>query len=79
MKRRTLKDLDAVLGPRLVIDASLPAGLVGMLAEAETSGGLLFGVPRERASEVVALFAERGESCAEIGEVTAQATITIVP
>jgi selenide,water dikinase len=76
--KRNRRHLDAVLGSRLVIDPSLPAGLVGLLSEAETSGGLLFGVPRERAAEVPAAFAARGESCAEIGEVVAEPTITVV-
>jgi selenide,water dikinase len=77
--KRNRRHLDAVLGPRLVIDPSLPAGLVGLLTESETSGGLLFGVSRERAGEVVSAFKDRGETCAEIGEVTAAATITVVP
>ena len=76
--KRNRRHLDAVLGPRLAIDASLPAGLVGLLSEAETSGGLLFSISRERADEVLPAFAARGESCAEIGEVTAEPTIAIV-
>jgi hypothetical protein len=36
-------------------------------------------VGRDRAHEVVAIFSARGESCAEIGEVTAEPTITITP
>jgi selenide,water dikinase len=75
--KRNRRHLDAVLGSRLVIDRSLPAGLVGLLTEAETSGGLLFGVARERAAEVTAAFTARGESCAEIGEVVAEPTITV--
>jgi selenophosphate synthase len=75
---RNRRYLDAVLGSRLVIDPSLPAGLVGLLTEAETSGGLLLSVPRDRAAEVVAAFAARGESCAEIGEVVAEPTITVI-
>ena len=54
-----------------------PAGLVGLLTEAETSGGLLFGVARERAGEVAGAFAARGETCAEIGEVTAEPEIVV--
>ena len=77
--KRNRRYLDEVLGSRLVIDPSLPAGLVGLLSEAETSGGLLFGVPREQADKVAAEFAARGETCAEIGEVTAEPTITIRP
>ena len=77
--KRNRRHLEAVLGARLSLDASLPAGIVGLLTEAETSGGLLFGVPRERAGEVLAAFTARGETCAEIGEVTAQPTIRVVP
>ena len=77
--KRNRRHVDAVMGSRLVVDPSLSAGLVGLLSEAETSGGLLFGVPRERAEQVAAEFAERGETCAEIGEVTAEPTITVVP
>ena len=77
--KRNRRHLDHVLGPRLVLDPSLPAGLVGLLTESETSGGLLFGVPRERAADVAREFAARGESCAEIGEVTVQTTVAVVP
>jgi selenophosphate synthase len=55
----------------------VPDGLVGLLTEAETSGGLLFSVSRDRASEVVAAFAARGETCFEIGEVTAAPTVRV--
>ena len=77
--KRNRRHVDTVLGARLVIDASVPAALVGLLSEAETSGGLLFGVPRERASQVAGEFTARGETCAEIGEVTAEPSIAIVP
>jgi selenide,water dikinase len=76
--KRNRRHLDAVLGSRLRIDASLPAGLVGLLTESETSGGLLFSVAPERAGEVIAAFAARGETCAEIGEVTAEPAVAIV-
>jgi selenide,water dikinase len=77
--KRNRRHLDAVLGARLVIDPALPAGLVGLLTESETSGGLLFGVSRERAADVTAAFAARGETCAEIGEVVAEAIIRVTP
>jgi selenide, water dikinase len=75
--KRNRRHLESVLGARLVIDPALPAGLVGLLTEAETSGGLLLAVPRDRADEVAAAFTARGEQCAEIGEVVADATITV--
>ena len=75
--KRNRRHLDAVLGARLVIDPALSAGMVGLLCEAETSGGLLFAVSRDRAPEVAAAFVERGETCAEIGEVTADLTVTV--
>jgi selenide,water dikinase len=75
---RNRRHLDAVMGERLVIDPGLSAELVGLLTEAETSGGLLFSVARERATDVVGAFAARGESCAEIGEVTVETTIRVV-
>jgi selenide,water dikinase len=76
--KRNRRHLEALLGARLRLDPSLPAGFIGLLFEAETSGGLLFGVPPERAGRVAAEFAARGEPCAEIGEVTAGATVSIV-
>jgi selenide, water dikinase len=76
--KRNRRHLDSVLGSRLAIDPGLPDGLVGLLTEAETSGGLLFSVSRDRASEVVGAFAARGETCSEIGEVTAAPTVRVV-
>jgi len=77
--KRNRRHLDTVLGARLVIDPGLSAGVVGLLSESETSGGLLFGVARERAGEVAGAFAARGESCAEIGEVTPEPVIRVTP
>ena len=76
--KRNRRHLDVVLGSRLVIDPALPAGLVGLLTESETSGGLLFSVARDRAHEVAAAFAARGETCAEIGEVIAETSIRVI-
>jgi selenide,water dikinase len=75
--KRNRRHLDAVLGPRLSIDSALSVGLAGLLTESETSGGLLFGVARERAADVVAAFAARGEMCAEIGEVITEPRIQV--
>jgi len=62
---------------RLAIDASLHEALVGLLFEAETSGGLLFSVPPERRRAVLEAFERRGEPCWQIGEVTAQVKIAV--
>jgi hypothetical protein len=75
--KRNRRHLDAVLGSRLVIDSALSAGLVGLLTEAETSGGLLFSVSPDRSGEVIGAFAARGETCAEIGEVTAEPAVRV--
>jgi selenide,water dikinase len=75
--KRNRRHLETTLGSRLSIDPALPEGLVGLLTEAETSGGLLFGVSRDRAAEVMPAFAARGEVCAEVGEVTAEAAIRV--
>jgi selenide,water dikinase len=75
--KRNRRHLEAVLGSRLRIDPTLPEGLVGLLTEAETSGGLLFGVARDRAAEVIPAFAARGDTCADIGEVTAESTLRV--
>lgn len=75
--KRNRRYLDGLLGARLSIDPTLSAGVVGLLAEAETSGGLLFAVSRERGGDVAAAFAARGEACAEIGEVVAEPGIRV--
>jgi selenide, water dikinase len=75
--KRNRRYLDESLGTRLTIDSTLSAGLVGLLTESETSGGLLFAVARERATEVGDTFAARGETCAEIGEVLAKPEIVV--
>src|SRR5205823_1126155 len=47
--KRNRRHVDASFGRDLVIDPSVPGDLVGLLAESETSGGLLFSVAPERA------------------------------
>jgi selenide,water dikinase len=75
--KRNRRHLDAALGSRLIIDPALPAGLVGLLTEAETSGGLLFSVSPDRAADVLPAFIARGERCAEIGEVTTEPVVRV--
>jgi selenide,water dikinase len=78
--KRNRRYLESTLGAkgRLVIDPTLAAGLIGLLFESETSGGLLFSVPSERAGGVIERFEKRGESCWEIGEVTPEPAIHVV-
>jgi selenide, water dikinase len=71
--------LDAAFGPRLQIDSAVPEPLAAMLTEAETSGGLLFSIARDRAAGVLEAFAAVGETCAEIGEVIADSVIRVTP
>jgi selenide, water dikinase len=75
--KRNRRHVDHVLGAGLHIDAAVPATLVSLLAEAETSGGLLFSVTADRADGVVPAFRAAGETCWEIGEVIEDKLIRI--
>jgi selenide,water dikinase len=75
--KRNRRHVDQVFGARLQIDSAIPPALVSLLAEAETSGGLLFSVPRDRGDGVTAAFRAAGEECWEIGEVVADPVIRI--
>ncbi len=77
--RRNRRHVEAVMGARLSIDPAVPASIVGLLFEAETSGGLVFSVAPDRAAEVMPAFRAHGEECAEVGEVIAEPTLSIVP
>ncbi|MBI2152441.1 MAG: selenide, water dikinase SelD [Candidatus Rokubacteria bacterium] len=78
--KRNRRYLESTLGARghLMIAPALSPGLISLLFESETSGGLLFSVPLERADGVIERFRKRGERCWEIGEVTAEPTIRVV-
>src|SRR5213080_540689 len=67
--KRNRRYLESVFGARLEIAADVPAVIVSMLMEAETSGGLLFSVRPDRAGGVREAFRAAGEEIAEIGEV----------
>jgi selenide,water dikinase len=67
---RNRRHVEATLKERLRISAGVPAALVNVLFESETSGGLCFAVRRELAGKVEDAFGSRGEPCWEIGEVT---------
>jgi selenophosphate synthase len=51
--------------------------LLGLLYDSETSGGLLFSAPTDRAQEVSDRFNAMGEPVWEIGEVIPEAAIYI--
>ena len=69
--KRNRRYLESVFGSRLEIGADVPAVIVSLLMEAETSGGLLFSVKAERAAGVRESFRAAGEDVWEIGEVVA--------
>jgi selenide,water dikinase len=75
--RRNRRHVEAVFGPRLEIAADVPAVIVALLMEAETSGGLLFSVRPERAAGVRKTFADAGEDVWEIGEVVAAPVLRV--
>ena len=61
----------------LRIASGLSTEQVGLLCDSETSGGLLFSAPAERAQEIRDRFAAKGEPVWEIGEVIADQTIEV--
>ena len=67
--KRNRRYLEGLFGARLEIAADVPAVIVSMLMEAETSGGLLFSVRPDRAGDVREAFRAAGDEVAEIGEV----------
>jgi selenide, water dikinase len=77
--KRNRRHVESTLGARaqLVIDASLPAALVSLFFESETSGGLLFAVSPDRSAAVLESFKQRGEPCWEVGEVTTDKGLVI--
>jgi len=59
--------------PHLDIDASVGAGPFALMAEAQTSGGLLAAVQEDQADELVAALRENGDvDAASIGKVIAR-------
>jgi selenide, water dikinase len=76
---RNRHHVETVLGDRLAIDDKVSAPLVGLLFEAETSGGLLFSVAAARVADVGRGAKECGEEFAEIGEVVPERTVRVSP
>ena len=77
--KRNRRHVEGLFGPRLTVAPEVPPALVSLLFESETSGGLLFAVAPTRADSVVPAFAERGETCWEIGEVLPDPVLKILP
>src|SRR2546430_2761331 len=75
--QRNRRHVDAVFGEGLRIDPAVPAPLVSLLTESETSGGLLFSVAPGRARGVLDAFRRREEECWEIGEVLSEPLIRV--
>lgn len=62
----------------LRIAPGIAADLLGLLYDSETSGGLLFSAPGQRANEVRERFAAKGEPVWEIGEVIPERIIEVL-
>jgi selenide,water dikinase len=77
--KRNRRHVDALFGRDLELDPAVPDVLVSLLAEAETSGGLLFSVAPGPAGRVLDAFRRRGEECWEIGEVLSAPLIRVAP
>jgi selenide,water dikinase len=75
--KRNRRHVEAHFGSSLAIHPDVPPGLVSLLFEAETSGGLLFSVGAEGAARAAGEFAARGEEAWEIGEVLAQPVLRV--
>jgi selenide,water dikinase len=76
--RRNRRHVETVLGARLEVDRGVPAVLVALTTEAETSGGLLFSVTPDRAAGVAAAFRAQSEDVWEIGEVLSEPVLRLV-
>jgi selenide,water dikinase len=66
----------------LIVDPAIPSPMLDILADAQTSGGLLISVTENRAAEMLKKLKGRGiREAAEIGEVAAgpPGTITVLP
>ena len=77
--KRNRRHVEDTFGARgaLALDPALSEAQIGLLNEAETSGGLLFAVDPAQAPAVREGFKRRGEPCWEIGEVTTEIRIAV--
>jgi selenide, water dikinase len=76
--KRNRRHVESVLGGRLKIAPGVPAVLVSLLMEAETSGGLLFSIAADRASGVLDAFRRAGEEAWEIGIVLSEPEVRLL-
>jgi selenide,water dikinase len=74
---RNRRHAEATLGARLTIEPAVVPALASLVYEAETSGGLLFSISRDRADGVLPAFAAAGEPCWEVGEVVSEPLIRV--
>ena len=75
--KRNRRYLEGLFTTRLEVAADVPALIVSLLMESETSGGLLFSVRSERAGAVRETFRAAGEDVWEIGEVLAEPVLRL--
>src|SRR5262250_458954 len=75
--KRNRRYVETLFGPRLEIAADVPAVLVSLLMEAETSGGLMFSVRPDRANAARDSFRAAGEEAWEIGEVLSESVLRL--
>jgi selenide,water dikinase len=75
--KRNRRYVEALFGSRLEVAADVPAVVVSLVMEAETSGGLLFSVRPERAAGVRNAFRAASEEVWEIGEVLTEPVLRL--
>ncbi len=73
----SVRNLESIIDR--VVSPGVDESTVMLLADAQTSGGLVFGVPPEAADDVVAQLVASGHTAANIGSTSdGDGTITIV-
>lgn len=68
----------AAIDPLVRWDAAVDPVSQAILCDAQTSGGLLIAVPRERLNALAAALSARGVLAARIGEIVADGDITVI-
>jgi selenide,water dikinase len=75
--KRNRRYVEGLFQTRLEIGGDVPAVIVALLMEAETSGGLLFSVGPERVATVLDGFRAAGDEVWEIGEVVSEPVLRL--